>query len=302
MIDLEIFFHKQVHEWGLAQRNYADLVRVEKKGFSFGEFDVWTHFIPSRITSASAQTDKEHLRARPCPLCREHLPPEQIVRPWGGTYRVALNPYPILPRHFTVMDEEHVPQTLAYQSASMIRFAKEQPRYVVLYNGPKSGASIPDHYHFQAVPKGYLPVERDVFHVQKTEMFQDKEGKVFYLRNYLRDCFVLESSSEEWTQYWIESKLWQELGLSSSRITPEHEPMMNLVFSYEPSEDTIRTFVFPRRKHRPDQYYEEGNAQLMVSPGTIDMAGILITPRKQDFEKITQRTITDIYKQVSFQQ
>ncbi|MDL2243436.1 DUF4922 domain-containing protein [Bacteroidales bacterium OttesenSCG-928-J19] len=301
-MDLEFFYHQQLNQWPTVQSKYVDLNMVQKKGFSFEDFEVWVHHIPSRIVSTSAPIEAEKIQARPCPLCEENRPKQQLARTWGGIYSVALNPYPILPKHFTVMDQEHVPQGIAYRSIDLIHFAAEHPGYLSLYNGPQSGASIPDHFHFQAVPKGHLPLENDFLRVQTTEIFTDKELRVYYLRNYLRDCFVLESRSAKRAQYWVEEKIWEEIGLRTPGKGEEKEPMMNLVFSYEPKQKGIRVFIFPRRKHRPSQYYEIGDERLMVSPGTIDMAGILIAPRKEDFEKINKYNITDIYKQVSFKQ
>lgn len=57
--------------------------------------------------------------------------------------------------------------------------------------------------------------------------------------------------------------------------------------------------IFLRRKHRPDDYFAPGNKRIFVSPGAIDMAGVVITPLAMNYENLDSAAIGNIYREVS---
>lgn len=73
--------------------------------------------------------------------------------------------------------------------------------------------------------------------------------------------------------------------------------MMNIISTY--SDNKWRLVIFPRMKHRPDCYFKNGNDQILLSPASVDFGGVLITPREEDFDKITKDDIVKIFRQVS---
>lgn len=56
--------------------------------------------------------------------------------------------------------------------------------------------------------------------------------------------------------------------------------------------------LFPRATHRPACYAAEGEAHILISPATVDMGGVLITPREEDFEKLTAADVATILSDV----
>ncbi|MDL2223268.1 DUF4922 domain-containing protein [Bacteroidales bacterium OttesenSCG-928-M11] len=292
---LNDFFLSQIKDWDLAYNNYQALQLVKTKSFLFDGFEIKVQYNPARIQSTNAKTDSQEQQISLCPLCRENRSDEQKSIPFLDLFSVMVNPYPIFDRHFTIAYNQHSQQYLKGFSFFLLNFARRYPNYLVFYNGPRSGASLPNHLHLQAIPKGNLPVEKDVLLLKKKPLIIDKLGSSYYLCNYLRMCIVLESVSDIWLMSYLEHTLWKHLSVNSN----EEEPMMNVIVSYDRETKVWRLFVFPRKKHRPTQFYEQGNNRLLISPGTIDMGGVLIVPREEDFNKITKDIIQDIYNQIS---
>jgi len=227
-------------------------------------------FNPARIVSSAAKVDPESIRERKCFLCSENRPPEQKGVPFKGQYTILINPYPIFPRHLTIPSLEHMPQLIAPRFGDMLDLAQELDDYVVLYNGPKSGASAPDHFHFQAGNKGFLPIEND--------------------RNWENVIRIESGNKQEMLNRF--QQIYESLPLQPDDI----EPMLNILTWYERGKWT--TSVFPRKKHRPACYFAEGDANLLISPAAVDMGGVFITPLEKDFEKITAENVADILEEV----
>jgi hypothetical protein len=78
------------------------------------------------------------------------------------------------------------------------------------------------------------------------------------------------------------------------------EPMMNALCSFSSGKWTIH--LFPRKAHRPSQFYEKGEKQMLISPGSVDFGGVFILPRREDFDKISKENIVDILVQVCIDQ
>jgi ATP adenylyltransferase/5',5'''-P-1,P-4-tetraphosphate phosphorylase II len=258
--------------WPLAATNYAALQTVQVKEFDFGNYTLKVQFNPARAVSSLASLDKKSIEARPCFLCTANRPHEQDTVDFNNSYDILVNPFPICDQHFTIASKKHEPQLIKGKLHDMLDLAKELPDYLILYNGPKSGASAPDHFHFQAGNADFFSYPLDKF------------------QNGLIEKRVFISTEKLALENWFD-QLYVELQ------TTDEEPLMNVFCQYK-AEAWVLT-IYPRKQHRPKQFFAEGKARLMVSPGAIDMTGILIVAREEDFEKITKEDIEDIFKQVS---
>ena len=248
--------------------------------------DMAVQFNPARIVSTGASIDKKTIAERPCFLCSKNRPAEQVAVPMLGRYELLVNPFPILPRHFTLPSLQHEPQSIHGSYIDLMHMAKLLPSLFLFYNGPRCGASAPDHLHFQAGQRGIVPLERD-FH-----RFDTRSG-ICELQGYVvRAWAILSSTAEE------SERLFQTLYDTLPYDEESGEPMMNLLAWYEAEEKTFVSIVIPRRKHRPDCYSAEGEAKCLISPGALDMGGLIITPRLEDFERMTPERAQQILSEV----
>ena len=288
---MNAFFESQLAEWEFARRNFEALRRIETKTFDLDGFLIRVQFNPARIVSSAAKVDAASVVARKCFLCSENQPPEQRGLPWGDGYRVLVNPYPIFARHFTIPAAEHVPQSIADRYGDMLALARCFDREVVFYNGPRCGASAPDHAHFQAVGKGAMPLEAEVGRFATEKVLEASGAAAYAIRDYLRGGFVIRSADASAAAACF-GKLYEALEV----LPADAEPMMNVLTWYD--SDGWTSCVFPRTKHRPACFYGEGATDLLVSPASVDLAGVMIVPRKDDFVKITAENIRAIFNEV----
>jgi ATP adenylyltransferase/5',5'''-P-1,P-4-tetraphosphate phosphorylase II len=239
--------------------------------------------------------DTQSIKARPCFLCSQNRPPQQKGLAFKSDYLILVNPFPIFPKHLTIPSIHHTPQQIQGHFEDMLELAKQLKDYLVFYNGPKSGASAPDHFHFQAGNKAFLPVEDDFHNLLLCNLTKRKdEVDIFNWDHYLRTAITLNSDRKD-KLILIFEKLYNGL----KQMQPEEtEPMLNILCSYENGKWIVH--VFPRKLHRPRQYFLEGPEQLLLSPASIDMGGVLTIPREEDFQKITKEDVADIFDQVSF--
>ena len=288
-------FLQQKSEWSLAREGYASLGSVEFRRFAFDRFDIDVQFNPGRLTSSSASVDEASIRARRCFLCPANLPPGQRGVAIGEEYLLLANPYPIFPEHFTITHREHTPQRIAGTFPTFLQLSRELgSRYVVLYNGPKCGASAPDHLHFQAGSRGFLPIEKEypLLKGQRSELILRQPGlTLLAVEGYLRRCLIMESDRSE-TLVRAFQLLMEHLGSSDA---PDEEPMVNILSFYE---GFWRVILFPRAKHRPDFYHEKGDGRILLSPAAVDLGGVCITPLEEDFRKITRQNIVQMYDEI----
>ena len=291
--EIQSLFHEQVSNWELAFVNYEGLKFIRTKSFSFGDFDIKVQFNPARIISSGAKVDAKTIAARKCFLCIENRPEEQQGID-AGEYTILVNPYPIFPQHFTIPRKEHSEQLIKPYFKDMLKLAEAMDDFIVFYNGPKCGASAPDHMHFQAGTKDFLPLLTDYKRLKSTNGDLQEEGvnyQIFQLKNYLRKVYCIESDTILSAQ-----NIFENLYIKWQNGKTE-EPMMNIVCSYE--DGIWYTFIFPRSAFRPWQYTAQGDKQLLVSPATVEMSGIFITPIENHFEKITREDIMSILEQCS---
>ena len=288
--------NQQTSEWDLARRNYEDLARIEKRSFQFEDCQLIAQFNPGRIHSSAAKTDRTSISERPCFLCKSNRPVEQAGVDFQGKYEILINPYPIFEKHLTIVGYEHVPQHFAGRLPDMLVLAEALPDFTIFYNGPKCGASAPDHFHFQAGAKNVMPVDIEIPKLIKSKARQLAtlaSTQVYTLDEiYLRKLIVFNSTDPNELIPVVE----KVLALMPQNETDD-EPMMNLLANFENSRWQV--LLFPREKQRPCQYFREGKEQILMSPASVEMGGLAILPRKEDFEKITSADVIDIYKQVS---
>ena len=273
------FFNRQLEMWEDARHRFRDLKHVEVRQLSD---QLKVQFNPARIVSTGAKIDKHTLGERPCFLCERNRPKEQMTKQIDDHFQLLVNPFPILPVHFTIPATKHQPQSIYRHYGEMHRLLSLHSELMVFYNGPKCGASAPDHLHFQAGTSGVLPLQTNWQRLSRnlTDVISlNDEEKISVLRDFLVPAFVIISKSED-----SDEELFHRLYRSMPMRGDESEPMMNII-AWRKGDEFI-SIVIPREKHRPDAYFAEGEAQMMVSPGALDMAGLIITPREEDFSKI----------------
>lgn len=275
------FFNRQLEVWTDARHRFRDLKHVETRQFSDQLKLQWN---PARIVSTGAKIDKKTLGERPCFLCDKNRPKVQMSKQIDEKFHLLVNPFPILPVHFTIPARKHQPQLIYKNYGEMHRFISLHSDLMVFYNGPKCGASAPDHLHFQAGTNGILPLQTNWQRLSRnlTDIISlNDEEKISVVRDFIVPAFVIISKSAE-----SDEVLFRLLYKAMPQRGDETEPMMNII-SWRKGEEFI-SVVIPREKHRPEAYFAEGDAQFVVSPGALDMSGLIINPREEDFRKLTE--------------
>ena len=289
------FFNRQLQTWDEVRQRYRDLEHVETRELVTETFEMEVQFNPARIRSTGAKIDAKSIAERPCFLCAKNRPKEQMRCIIDGRYELLVNPFPILPVHFTLPTLKHQPQRILPMIGELLRQAQKNSDLTLLYNGPQCGASAPDHAHLQAVKSGVLPLQRAWQRLSRNlvEVFKkDEDEGIWQLVDYPAAALVIKSHSVETSE-----RLFKQL-YHCLPSAPDHtEPMMNII-SWTHGDELI-TVVLPRKKHRPDCYTAVGDAQYIISPGAVDMGGLIITPREEDFHRLTAEVVTAIYQEVS---
>ena len=275
---------EQLASWETARNNYAVLSEVQVKELNVNGTLYKVQFNPARIVSSGAKVDAKSIKERKCFLCPANFPFE-------GHYNILVNPFPIFPRHLTVPETAHVAQRIAPRFGDMLDLARQLTDYTIFYNGPKCGASAPDHAHFQAGNKGFMPIEQDWRRQVAGKVADYGQATLWWLNDAPRTTLVIESADRK-----TAIKLFDTVYHSLDIQPGEDEPMMNVLVMYEDNKWIV--FVFPRAKHRPACYTAEGDANLLSSPASVDLGGVFITPVEKDFIKITAEDIAQILGEV----
>ncbi len=308
--ELDDFFRCELQAWPEAAGRYqAVREQVQSRALAVsGEVRLEAQWNPARIVSTGAKVDQKSLAKRPCFLCDKNRPPQQHRLMTEGRYEVLVNPFPILPQHFTIPMRRHTPQRIYPNFTAMRRMAWNMPRSIVFYNGPLCGASCPDHMHLQAGSRGVVPLERDwaqyerglrkVCPLTDGHSHDDSRCGLYLLTTYACPVIVMRSTPGE-SGLALCQRLYDALPMHEG----EWEPRMNVVCWRQSGsagqDDEMVTLLFPRAKHRPDCYYAQGEEQLLVSPGALDMCGLLVTPREEDFRRITPERAAAILREVT---
>jgi hypothetical protein len=288
-------FEDQKTSWPLLGTNWSLLHMAQIKQFDFEGFTIRVQCNPKRIVSSAAKVDKESIRSRNCFLCTENRPPEEQSVWSGEDYEILCNPFPIFREHFTIARATHTPQVIEPEFGSFLELSRELPDLALFYNAPNCGASAPDHMHFQAGNRGFMPIEDQIDTIKERygEVLLDWNGiTVTAVWDGLRRFYVAESTSKERME-----EFGAKVFLFLRRLQKGEEPMINMLSYYTYGWQLL---LFPRHRHRPWQYFEKGEKNILLSPASVDMGGALITPLEKDFQKITREDIEDIFSQVTF--
>ena len=299
MQELDKFINDQLSVWPLAAANFRALKSARTRQLEVDGLLCMVQCNPRRILSSTADTTPQAIAARKCFLCADNRPAEQFHLKFEGRkgrmYNIQVNPYPIFPGHLVIVREEHIPQAIWHHFPDMLDFAMKYREYTVFYNGPGSGASAPDHLHFQAVPRLSMPLERAV------DAYLDKPGEVlasvkdatmYRYAGFAEGVFALKATTSK-----SMAKLFYRLLDCTDKVEGDIEPKFNL-FAYC-RDGEYRAFVTLRAAKRSHHYYSDGPDHLTISPGAADMAGFFVAPFEEDFEKVTSADLEEMLSEVS---
>lgn len=283
---------QQKFVWTLASKNYKSLKKMKVRALEYEHTKIYLQYNPARLKSAVANVAPKAISERPCFLCLENLPAMQVGVPFKDKYMVMVNPYPIFHHHFTIPVIEHTNQEIKPYFGDMLELAEQLPCLTIFYNGAKSGASAPDHFHFQAVTTGVMPAERDADNTALTDViFETDKIRISTFKNYQRNGVILKSP---WAG---EIEMAFDALMKSFSNNDMIEPMMNILVTH--NEDQWKVIVFPRDKHRPECYYSTNQDSLLISPGAVDLGGICVLPNEEDFNKATPEMIKQAFMEVT---
>jgi hypothetical protein len=273
--------HDQQQDWLLLRGNLTALKSVQTRSIAVDDFVIRLQFNPARIVSSSAKVDAASIAQRKCFLCPANLPPEQRGLAFADHYLILCNPFPIFPEHFTIPHRDHRPQRIAAAFGEMLDLAQAMsPRYTVFYNGPRCGASAPDHLHFQAGDRGFMTIESEYARLKGDAIFRDRQVAV-YAPQSLRPFISIESNDRA-----AIVAAFTAVCAELATLNPgDEEPMMNVLAWHDGG--GWRVIVFPRAKHRPSFYSAEGDERILLSPASVDLGGVCIMPVEKDFHRLT---------------
>ena len=286
-------FQDQITGWPLLGENWSKLDASLLKLFEFDGFSIRVQFNPERITSSAAKLDQSSIEKRPCFLCLSNRPPEEDMLAFGNDYEILCNPFPIFKEHFTIAKTDHSPQVIDPEFSRLLDLSRQLPELVVFYNAPGCGASAPDHMHFQAGNRGFMPVEDELEALMEgygKSLVSGGDCKVTAVNDGLRHFLVLESDRKEPMQL-----VFAQISDFMRQLSPGAEPMLNILAFFR---EKWQILIFPREKHRPWQFFKEGEKNILLSPASVDMGGVLILPLEKDFLKICREDIVEIFIQV----
>jgi hypothetical protein len=293
---LAALFEEQLVSWKQAGDNYKALEGVVVKNIDVNGYPFKVQFNPARIVSSSAKVDKKSIKERKCFLCAANRPEVQkgisyIDESTGGEYVVLINPFPIFPRHLTIPLTEHKDQLISGKMGVMLSLSEKLPGFTLFYNGPKCGASAPDHFHFQAGNKGFLTIEKELSSMDQDVLFDNDGLKVSAVNSVFKGLYAIESSDLKKAEEAFE-KIFAVLPVKEG----EKEPMVNILTWFDEGAYTI--LLYARDKHRPSHYFAEGDDNILLSPASVDMGGVLITPLEKDFNKMDAAIIKEILDEI----
>jgi hypothetical protein len=287
--------NQQKQTWELLRTGYTALDSLRTRSFPIDGTHVVLQFNPGRIASSAAKVDDATIRARKCFLCLDHLPEEQRGIAYEHDFAILCNPFPIFPEHFTIARIQHTPQRILANFPDMLRLARDlRSRYSVFYNGPKCGASAPDHMHFQAYTRGQLPVEKnyDAMIRSHGKQIADGDARITAVSSSILRILALESPNPRALVHAFE-QVYRSLG---QFVPTDPEPMLNVLATH--TGEDWRVLIFPRLKHRPSFYFAEGDERILLSPATVELGGECSVPLEHDFNKLDVHHLLQMYQEV----
>lgn len=296
--DAAIQLHSmQKKEWRLLSDNFNSLKQARLKSFQFDGYKIYCQFNSQRVISTSADVSDGTIKNRNCFLCIEHLPEEQKGILIKDKFILLCNPYPIFKQHFTIALISHLPQLIEDYFSDLLSLAKNlTDRFVIFYNGPKCGASAPDHLHFQAGEKVFLPI------FEQLDFIKDKFGKLlvnitnfsaYSVNDGLRKFILMESPDQQLMIKYFH-KIYAEMKKNNS---DQPELMLNILCRYE-EKNGWAVLIFPRSQHRSSHYFKEEENKILISPASVDLGGVCILPREEDFTKMKSSLIEEIFSEI----
>lgn len=291
-------YQQQCETWNMARNHYRQFESVERRVLTFDDFQFILQHNPARARSTCADLSKKVIENRRCFLCANNLPEDQKGLMILNKYLMLVNPFPIFDRHLTISDFNHIPQHIENRIIDLLEISRLLPTFTLFYNGPLCGASAPDHFHFQAAQKGIMPVDNEITGLspdRKSMLVEKEDIAIYTVNNYLRMAIVMESGWKEPIDYFF-AQLINQLPFN----VEAGEPMMNLLTSFD--KDIYRLIIFPRKAQRPSCYYREGNDRIVVSPASVELGGIIITPREEDFHRLNHNDLIRIFEEVSVEE
>jgi hypothetical protein len=291
---IEFMYRQQRETWNMARNHYRQFESIERRDIGFGKFRFILQHNPARARSTCADLSKTVIENRRCFLCASNLPEDQKGFSILNKYMMLVNPFPIFNQHLTISDFNHIPQRIEDRIIDLLEMTRLLPTFTLFYNGPLCGASAPDHFHFQAAQKGIMPIDTEVDQLasdQKKILVDKEDFTAYIIPGYLRNCIVMESGWKEPIDYFF-AQLIKSLPFSEEA----GEPLMNLIASY--NDGVFRLIVFPRKAQRPSCYFREGIDRIVVSPASVELGGIIVTPREEDFQRIILKDLEEIFGEV----
>lgn len=297
----DYLFNSQLNSWELMHKNYQALKKIQTKSFWFEGMKLKVQFNHERIISTAAKVDESSIANRVCFLCSENLPVEQKGILIRDEFILLCNPYPIFPQHFTIAALDHKPQRISEYFRIFLEISKLlSPNYSLIYNGPACGASAPDHLHFQAGTRQSIPIENDI------QQMKNNFGQIVHENEFITTTFINDGLRrivfiESFHQSRLEKSFRNIFNEFENLSSGETEPMVNLLCSYD-KEFGWNVIIFLRSKHRPECFYKDDPEKVLISPAAVDMGGLIITPREEDFIRIDEKLLQKIVNEVSLDQ
>jgi len=283
--------------WEQCKNGYATLDSVEVKTFQFESFSIKVQVNPGRLISTSAKVDAKSINERKCFLCKNNLPDEQQAVEYKDDFLILVNPFPIFPEHFTLPSLHHVKQSIENSIPVLLDFSKDlSPDYTAFYNGPRCGASAPDHLHFQAGTKNFMTIDGEYHPLKETygeKIFENVSTALYAINDGLRKIISIEGNDKITLE-----NTFKVFYSTLKKINNETEELMlNLIGSFQ--NEAWRIIIFIRKKHRPDVFFEEDEEKrILLSPAAVDIGGVCVTPRRMDFDSITKEKLSEIFREV----
>lgn len=290
--------NEQKASWPQLSQAYQALRMTKTRHLACNGFSVRLLHNPGRLMSTNAKVDAADINRRPCFLCADHLPPWQKALRYRHEYLILSNPMPVMSGHLTIPHLSHIPQTITNSIQTFLALAADLGQeWTILYNGPRCGASAPDHLHFQALPAGQTPIEQEIGEKRRLIPYGGYQNGISCSRveNVGREV-ILFVGKEPSSLVKALSEHIKALG-KIARSPVDEEPMINGVAHFEDGEYSI--LLFPRQRHRPSVFFRDGDDRIVVSPAVVEMAGIIVTPFEKDFERLDCATVESIYSEVT---
>jgi hypothetical protein len=281
---IDALFNEQRKNWPALRDGEAALDHLEKKTLVAEGQSIVVQMNPARRRSTQAKTDALAVVSRACFLCPENMPLEERGVAFEDLVLLP-NPYPVLPLHCTIASREHRPQQIAGRVVAFLRLARAiGPDLAALYNGPRCGASAPDHFHFQCARAHNIPI---------LHQLPIADDQAVAHTSFSRKFFSIAATDAAQANVEVE-----QIIRTRRREEPStEEPMFNLLAHFDA--ERYNVLLFPRAAHRPACYFATGADRIRVSPAILEMCGIMVVTEPQDFDRIDADIARAIYEEVS---